>query len=256
MSKTESVDKYRKGNTEHGSKIFEVWHVAEFVHLACWLYTTYEVIFRGQRENWSLLPSVARDADHVGADEDKMLEEFKREALPFLDRMQFSSLQWLALAQHGGLPTRMIDWTRNPLVALWFAVRDQPKDQAPAVVWAYSYQFSDVISDSKDPFDIAKVYVYFPEHVYRTIQAQDGVFTVHPRMNRFEQFETIRDADMMLTKIEIPSEVFRHIRWSLYRLGTHEGSLFPGLSGIAGKIKYKYRLLEDELPPSKEEPNE
>lgn len=38
--------------------------------------------------------------------------------------------------------------------------------------------------------------------------------------------------------------------------GTHEGSLFPGLSGIAGKIKYKYRLLEDELPPSKEEPNE
>ncbi len=152
----------------------------------------------------------------------------------------------------------MMDWTKNPLAALWFAVREPPrKDQGPAVVWAYSYQFTDVISDSNgdDPFKVSKVYVYFPEHVYRTIQAQDSVFTVHPRLERFEPFETIRDAHM-LQKIEIPSEVFRHIRWSLYRLGTHEGSLFPGLGGTAGKIKYKYRLLEDEPPLGKEGANE
>lgn len=242
-----SLDEYRKGNSEHGSRVYEVQHVAEFVRLACWLYSTDEVIFRGQRESWPLLPLVARDAGLLGG-EGQILEEFKREAFPFLDRKELSSLQWLALAQHCGLPTRMMDWTRNPLAALWFAVKEPPKDQARAVVWAHSYQFSDVISDSngEDPFKISKVHVYFPEHVYHTIQAQDGVFTVHPRVVSFEQFETIKAADLLLTKIEIPSEAFRFMRHSLYRLGIHDGSLFPGLSGIAGKIKYKHLRSEDE----------
>lgn len=242
-----AVNEYLKGTNEHGSRVFEVQHLADFIRLACWLYTSDDVIFRGQRRNWSLLPLVARDAG-LAAAESQMLEEFKREALPFLDRTEFSELEWLALAQHCGLPTRMMDWTKNPLAALWFAVREPPQDRAAGVVWAYSCQFSEGITDSdrNDPFKISNVRVYFPEHVYRTIQAQDGVFTVHPRLERFEQFDTIKDADKLLTKIEIPSEAFRFMRHSLYRLGIHDGSLFPGLSGIAGKIKYKHLRLEDE----------
>ena len=244
-----TVDEYRKGSNEHGSRLYEVQHVDEFVRLACWLYSTDEVIFRGQRESWPLLPMVARDAGLVRA-EGEMLEEFKREALPFLDRTEFSKLEWLALAQHCGLPTRMMDWTKNPLAALWFAVREPPENQAPAVVWAYSYQFSerttDSDSDRNDPFKISNVLVYFPEHVYRTIQAQEGVFTVHPRQEKFEQFEMVKSADLLLTKIEIPSEAFWHMRYSLYRLGVHDGSLFPGLGGITGKIKYKYLGLADD----------
>jgi hypothetical protein len=138
--------------------------------------------------------------------------------------------------------------TKNPLAALWFAVREPPKDQAPAVVWAYSCQFSQHTTDSdrNDPFKISNVRVYFPEHVYRTIQAQEGVFTLHPRVKRFERFETVKSADLLLTQIEIPSEAFWHMRYSLYRMGVHDGSLFPGLSGITGKIKYKYLGLADD----------
>lgn len=244
------MDKYLKGKTKHGSRIYEVERVGDFVRLALWLYGSDEVIFRGQRSNWPLLPSVARDPSLAKA-EAPMLKEFKKEAFPFLDQSNLNDLQWLALAQHCELPTRMMDWTRNPLVALWFAVREPRRDQdSAAVVWAYSHQFSNILSGSDDPLSISEVRVYLPEHVYRTIQTQDGVFTVHPRPGRFEPFEEVKGADLLLTRIDIPSGAFWSVRNSLYRLGVHEANLYPGLGGVARKIKYKYFGSEDDPRPS------
>ena len=244
------MNEYQKDRNEHGSRVYEVRHLPDFLRRACLLYSTADVIFRGQRESWPLLPLVARDPGLVGA-ERQMLDEFKREAFPFLDRVEFSNWQWLALAQHCGVPTRMMDWTRNPLAALWFAVREPPKDQAPAVVWAYLCTGGIPDASGEDPFKIGEVRVYFPEHLYRTIQAQEGAFTVHPRPGKgFEPFETIKDADQLLTKIEIPPEAFWEMRYWLYRTGIHDGSLFPGLRGVAGKIKYKHLGLEDDPRPS------
>lgn len=249
------MDKYLIANDKGKPRVFRVSQLEQFTELATWLYSNDNVLFRGQTFDWSLLPAIGRNprSKDYAADERKVVAEFKREALPYLDFLPRNDWQWLAVAQHNRLPTRFLDWTRNPLVALWFAVSVPAMNASAGIVWAYCYERDDVIDSTdtldRSPFEVESTQVYFPEHIFRYFEAQSGAFTVHhwtedPGM--FVPLEACQDSDYRLTKVEITSDSFASLRYHLFRIGINPATLFPGVSGLVSRIRYEREPCHDE----------
>ena len=204
------------------------------------------VLFRGQCEDKPLLPKIARPEykwkDNILKTECAMFEEFKRKSRPHLNFKPESDWDWLALAQHYGLATRLLDWTKNPLAALWFLVADPNKlSKKHGIIWMFPVMGENIVdaSDKLSPFECDSTKVFQPNHITKRIVVQDGWFTVHKYIEparKFLRFEKLKRYRKSLTRIMIPYESFDKIRDQLNQCGINSASIFPDLGGLCSHI--------------------
>ena len=235
--------------------------------------------FRGQqRKHWELVPSIARIGGFDRETEDNIREEFATRA-PALSRFEpLPTNDWdlYFLMQHYGAPTRLLDWTESPLIALYFAVRDNPGYYDSAVWMLNPYELNyrvagkeEVVSPSaqgvskKDAKRVApwlrerwlkaKIpddpLAIFPTHIARRISSQRACFTIHgSRMPGFARFS--RGPDPCLTKITLPGRSVKDIRLSLEQMGIDDTTIFPDLEGLGRALATSYRDLKEKSPHS------
>lgn len=213
-----------------------IHHIQSFkeIHDIVQSYGRNVVVYRGvKKKSYKLIPKVGRysslTADNIEKEEKNMLQIFKEHSIQYLKVIPRNDWEWLSIAQHHGLPTRLLDWTRNPLVAAYFAVEEETNSDS--VIYAYKSHHSLDIIKHKDPFSLKKVNKFNAPSITSRITAQSGLFTIHS--NPKEPFHSSK-----IEKIIIDSRVRKEIKDTLYRYGIHRASLFPDLDGVSKHVEW------------------
>ena len=213
--------------------------------------------YRGQsNEGWSLLPSLAREPSDLNRESD-LIAKFKQNASLLLPNVPGNDWEWLTIMQHHRVPTRLLDWTESPLVALYFAVTSSNEEDG--ALWVleptslnreskispeynnYIPNFEDHITSNYSPSalraetmtKLEPIAIIGPRNTQR-MQAQLGVFTVIHR--EATPVENVGDGQHV-RKLLVPSQAKENLARELSLLSFNRFQLFPDLESLGELLK-------------------
>jgi len=206
------------------------------------------VLYRGHgATSFRLRPKVGRclpvrNSTKEVVNEKLMLELFRRQSTDRLEVANADDWELLAIAQHHGLATRLLDWTRSPLVALYFSVckecesRDSDgrprREDAEILAWRCPKEDLSTPLPKVGPLQIKKTIRYIPRVVTSRLRAQTGVFTVHSDPTQ----EFVPKGTLVRVRISYDNR--KELKDSLFRHGVHEAVVFPDIDGLARHIEW------------------
>jgi hypothetical protein len=232
--------------------------------------------FRGMCGDWDLSTSLQRlrhPSDRLRTIEHAMFRSFRKYAYSDADPSA-SEWKWLALAQHHGLPTRLLDWTYSPLVAMHFATNELREMDKDGVIWmvnfvatcgflptpmattlreraAYSFTvemleatFAEIASVEQLKGDLPEFVVFFePPSLDPRIVNQYGLFSFLNRpdvlLHEWLQ-EACTSRPGLARKLVIPAGLKWEIRDKLDNMNITERVLMPGLDGLSAWLRRWY----------------
>ena len=198
--------------------------------------------FRGQADsNWTLAPKAGRPpyrlpgGRHLGR-----FRAWTRSAVAYDPNLPSNDWERLAIAQHYGLATCLLDWTYNPLVALYFCCCESP-DVDGAV---YCYDPDSFVEVKVLPLNeelLINGCGFIPRAISQRILNQRSIFTIHapPAAELEVKASAIWQGHPNLAKLVVPAAFKQEILNTLDIYGINGVCLFPDLQGLSNHINWQ-----------------
>ena len=194
-------------------------------------------IFRGQTDDWPLLPRLFRAGNSMELLlelEFRLLTHFKRRGLFLLPSMPGDPTDLMSLAQHHGLPTKLLDWSSNPLMALFFALDASIPLKKP-VVWMFDPSIIQVKGEHylRSGIEITDAVVVCPHSHSQRVVAQAGIHTFHPDKRPLNEYPLDK---CRLNKLVINPDRAANIKEELRDMGIHCATVYGDLNSVCREI--------------------
>jgi hypothetical protein len=221
------------------------------------------------------------DIDDLLALEKRLINRFKQRSVPYTTRYLRDDWEYLFLMQHFGVPTRLLDWSENPFIALYFAVAFgitvQPPTGGPAgppdaSVWVLNPELwnryalrhlsfhGDVLatddtemsgytpqseSISNARMTAAEPVAMYGIHNSTRIVAQRGVFVIFGiDLKPMEETYIANNYPVeSLVQLVVPAASVPSVMRSLILMGITDSVVFPDLDGLSREIKRAFGFV-------------